>query len=99
MAINQTNVALDIASKAVAQAGKMLDALAVLEELLEHGLRADLNMTDYNAQFAESSELQHVDGATLNALLAIVTPGIRAALEGGMAGANTWEAVLYKARR
>ena len=99
MAINQTNIALDIASKTVAATGKLLDALAVLEELYDHGAAAGLNMVNYNVQLAESAELQHVDGATLNSVLAVVVPGVRANLIAQSSGGITWESILYKARR
>lgn len=98
MAIDQTNVALDIASKAVAKAGQLVDALADLEELYKHGQRAGLNMVDYDAAF-EASDLKHVNGATLNKLLAVVTPAFRAWLVAQTSGADTYEAILYKARR
>jgi len=99
MAINQTNVALDIASRAVAATDRLLDALAVLEELYQHGSQAGLNMINYDANFAASAELQHVDGATLNKVLAVVASGIRSTLTTQQSGGQTWEAILYKARR
>ena len=99
MAIDQTNVALDIASRSVQAAGDFMDALEVLEEELEHGLRAGLNMTDYDSELSESGELKHVDGAVFNKLMATAVPDIRAYLEATSTGGDTYEALFYKVKR
>lgn len=99
MAIDQTNIALDIAVRTVNAAGRFLDVLNSLEEELEHGMCAGLNFTDYDSDFIESEELKHLDGAVLNKLLAQATPNIRTYIESTMAGTQTYEQLLYRVRR
>ena len=99
MAIDQTRVALDIASRAVALAGQLQNTVEELNELLAWGLDAGLNMTVFDDDFAGSAELQHVDGATLNRLLGNVAPGVQGYLDSTEAGDDTFTEIVQKARR
>ena len=99
MAIDQTSVALNLASRSVAAASRFIDALTVLEAELEHGLRAGLNMADYDADLGESEELKHLDGSTFNKLMATAVPAIRLFLEGTSAGGSTYEELFYLVKR
>ena len=75
MAIDQTNVALNIATKAIDSTIKFLDAIAELQALEEQRAAAGITLTDFDADFATSA-VKHVDGASLNAVLNTSIPAI-----------------------
>lgn len=99
MAIDQTLVALDIAGTTVTKAGELVDVLEALESERAHGVAAGMNLVDYDANFAASDPLKHVDGMTLNRVLAIVVAGILNYLETTTVGEDTYMEILQKARR
>ncbi len=94
MAIDQTNVALDIAAKAVDQTTRFLEAFEELEDILLQATQAGINMTSFDAALAESS-VRHVDGATINKL-AVVIPALQTFLNGTSTGGTTYKQALYK---
>lgn len=97
MAIDQTNVALDIASKAVQGATKFLEALEELEDILTHATAAGISMVNYDPALAESS-VRHTDGATINKL-AVLVPALLTYLNATSTGGTTYKQVLYKLRQ
>jgi hypothetical protein len=97
MAIDQTNVALDIAARAVQQATALLEAFEELEDILTHATQAGINMTSFDAALAESS-VKHTDGATINKL-AVIIPALQTYLNGTSTGGTTYKQVLYKLRQ
>lgn len=100
MAIDQTNVALDIAAKGVTNASKIQNALEEMEDLLAWGLDAGLSLANYDDDLAAAPELQHVDGATLNTLFGTVIPAVIAFLDAETtAGGDTYTEVIQRARR
>lgn len=99
MAIDQTAVALDIAARGVTLAGQLQQTVEQLNDLLTWGLAAGLDLTQYNEQFAASSELKHVDGATLNQLFAVVAPGVKAYLDATELNGVDYMTIIHKARR
>lgn len=68
MAIDQTDVALNIASKTVTSAANLLDAIAELEALEAQRVAAGITLPDFDADYATSG-VKHVNGASLNAVL------------------------------
>jgi predicted peroxiredoxin len=94
MAINQTNVALTIADKAVQQTTLLLEAFEELEDILTQATQAGVIMTDYDAALATSA-VKHVDGATINKL-AIIVPALQTFLNGTSTGGTTYKQALYK---
>jgi predicted peroxiredoxin len=94
MAINQTNVALTIADKAVQQTTLFLEAFEELEDILTQATQAGVSMTDYDAALATSS-VKHVDGATINKL-AVIIPALQTFLNGTSTGGTTYKQALYK---
>lgn len=100
MAIDQTNIALDIASRGVQLAGTLQQTLEELEDLLAWGVAAGLDLSEYDAAFAESPELQHVDGQTLNRLFGAVAPGVINFLDTTeVNGGDSYTDIVQKARR
>ena len=75
MAIDQTDVALNIGSKTVDATVKFLDAIEALQSLEDQRVAAGLTLTDFDADYATSS-LKHLDGAALNAILNTSIPAI-----------------------
>lgn len=99
MAINQALVALDIAGTAVTKAGELVDVLEVLDSERAHGIAAGMNLVDHDAEFSAADPLMHVDGATLNKVLATVVVGILDYLNAAVVGEDTYMEILQKARR
>jgi hypothetical protein len=99
MAIDQSLVALDIAGSTVTLAGQLVETLEALDSEYNHGVAAGINLVSYNTQFEASDPLKHVDGATLNQVLATVGQGLIAYLNTQVVGGSTWMQVLQKARR
>lgn len=99
MAIDQTLVARIIAGLAVQGAGQLVRTLNELDDMRAHGIAADINLADYDADFATQVTLQHVDGATLNKVLATVVVGVLSYLNTETIGADSYMEVLQKARR
>lgn len=97
MAIDQTNVALDIASKAVQQSTNFVEALEELEDILTHATAAGISMVNYDAAIGESS-VRHTDGATINKL-AVLVPALLTYLNATSTGGTTYKQVLYKLRQ
>lgn len=97
MAIDQTNVALDIAAKAVQQATNFIEALEELEDILTHATAAGISMVAYDAALGESS-VKHTDGATINKL-AVLIPALLTYLNATSTGGTTYKQVLYKLRQ
>lgn len=58
-----------------------------------------MNLVDYDAEFTAADPLKHVDGATLNKVLATITVGILDYLNTTMVGIDTYMEILQKARR
>jgi len=96
MAINQTNVALNIASKTVQSTTQFLEAFEELEDLLTQATQAGINMVTYDADLAVS-DVRHVDGATINKLATII-PALQTWLAGQTVSGATYKAALYKIR-
>ena len=99
MAINQTKIALDLAQRSVQHATGLIASLEQMELILEHGLRAGISFVAFDDDIAAMETVQHVNGATLNKLLAIVVPAIRTFLETETVTGETYEVLIYKARR
>lgn len=97
MAIDQTNVALDIASKAVQASTNLLEALEELEDILTHATAAGISMVAYDAAIGESS-VKHTDGATINKL-AVLVPALLTYLNATSTGGTTYKQILYKLRQ
>ena len=94
MAIDQINVALTIADKAVQGTTQFLEAFEELEDVLTQATQAGINMASYDAALAESS-IKHVDGATINKL-AVIIPALQTWLAGQSTGGTTYKQALYK---
>jgi predicted peroxiredoxin len=94
MAIDQTNVALTIADKAVQQTTQFLEAFEELEDILNQATQAGINMTNFDAALATSS-VKHVDGATINKLAAII-PALQTFLASNSVTGTTYKQALYK---
>lgn len=94
MAIDQTNVALTIADKAVQQTTVFVEALEELEDILLQATQAGINMTTFDAALSTSS-VRHVDGATINKL-AVIIPALQTWLAGTSTGGTTYKQALYK---
>jgi predicted peroxiredoxin len=94
MAIDQTNVALTIADKAVQQTTQFLEAFEELEDILNQATQAGINMTNFDAALAMSS-VKHVDGATINKLAAII-PALQTFLASNSVTGTTYKQALYK---
>lgn len=92
--IDQTNVALTIADKAVQQTTIFLEAFEELEDILTQATQAGVNMTAFDAALAESS-IKHVDGATINKL-GVIIPALQTFLNGTSTGGTTYKQALYK---
>lgn len=97
MAIDQTNVALDIAARAVEQATNLVEALEELEDILSHATAAGISMVNYDAAIGESS-VKHTDGATINKL-AVLVPALLTYLNATSTGGTTYKQILYKLRQ
>jgi hypothetical protein len=96
MTINQVNVALDIAAKAVQETTKFIEAFEELEDILTQATQAGISMTNYDAAL-EISSVKHVDGATINKL-AVIIPALQTFLNGTSTGGTTYKQALYKIR-
>lgn len=94
MAIDQTNVALTIADKAVQQTTIFLEAFEELEDILAQATNAGITMTNYDAAL-ENSSIKHVDGATINKL-GVIIPALQTFLTGTSTGGTTYKQALYK---
>lgn len=94
MAINQENVALDIAAKAVQETTKFIEAFEELEDILTQATQAGISMVNFDAALAESS-VKHVDGATINKL-GVIIPALQTWLAGQSTGGTTYKQALYK---
>jgi predicted peroxiredoxin len=94
MAIDQTNVALTIADKAVQQTTAFIEAFEELEDVLTQATQAGINMTAFDAALANSS-IKHVDGATINKL-GVIIPALQTFLNGTSTGGTTYKQALYK---
>lgn len=99
MAVDQTSIALDIAERMVQQVTKFLNALAELEEETAHADESLIDFNTFDADFAASSDLQHIDGGYLNKLKNDVVPGIRGYIDVTTSGTKTYERVLYEIKR
>lgn len=75
MAINQSDVALNLGSKTVDAAVKFLDAIEALQSLEEQRIAAGLTLTAFDAIFAASS-IKHMNGAALDAIINTSIPAI-----------------------
>jgi hypothetical protein len=92
--IDQTNVALGIADKAVQQTTAFLEAFEELEDILSQATQAGITMTAYDEALANSS-IKHVDGATINKL-GVIIPALQTFLNGTSTGGTTYKQALYK---
>lgn len=97
MAIDQTDVALNIASKAVQASTNLLEALEELEDILTHATAAGISMVAYDGAISESS-VKHTDGATINKL-AVLVPAVLTYLNATSTGGTTYKQILYKLRQ
>ena len=75
MAIDRTDVALNLGSKTVDATVKFLDAIEALQSLEEQRGSAGVTLTAFDAAFASSS-IKHMDGASLDAILNTSIPEI-----------------------
>jgi predicted peroxiredoxin len=96
MTIDQTNVALTIADKAVQNVTQLLEAFEELEDVLTQATQAGINMTAFDEALANSS-IKHVDGATINKL-AVIIPALQTFLAGQSVTGTTYKQALYKIR-
>lgn len=94
MAIDQTNVALTIADKAVQSTTQFLEAFEELEDILTQATQAGISMVNFDAALSTSS-VKHVDGATINKL-AVIIPALQTWLAGQSTGGTTYKQALYK---
>jgi predicted peroxiredoxin len=94
--IDQTNVALTIADKAVQNVTQFIEAFEELEDVLTQATQAGINMTAFDAALAESS-IKHVDGVTINKL-GVIIPALQTFLAGTSTGGTTYKQALYKIR-
>jgi predicted peroxiredoxin len=94
MAIDQTNVALTIADKAVQNVTQFLEAFEELEDVLTQATQAGINMTAFDEALANSS-IKHVDGVTINKL-GVIIPALQTFLNGTSTGGTTYKQALYK---
>ena len=94
MAIDQTNVVLTIADKAVQNVTQFLEAFEELEDILTQATQAGINMTNFDEALANSS-IKHVDGATINKL-GVIIPALQTFLAGTSTGGTTYKQALYK---
>lgn len=77
MAIDQTDVALNMGSKTVDAAVKFLDAIEELESLESQRDTIGLTLSSFDAAFALSG-IKHVNGTSLTDILFTSIPAIRA---------------------
>ena len=77
MAVDQTQKAKNLASETVTAVDAFMAALEKLESLEAERANGGLTLTDFDADFAGLSTLQHVDGTKLNAVLNTSIPAIR----------------------
>lgn len=75
MAIDQTDVALNLGSKTVDAAVKFLDAIEALQSLEGQRVSAGLTLADFDDAYAASG-LKHVNGAALDAIINTSIPAI-----------------------
>lgn len=75
MAIDQTDVALNLGSKTVDAAVNFLDAIEALQSLEDQRIAAGLTLTDFDDAYADSG-IKHVDGAALDAIINTSVPAI-----------------------
>lgn len=104
MAINQENIALQIAEQGVAQAGALITALNRLLELQKWGTKAGINLMGYDSNIGESPDLMHTNGAYLNKLIGKMAPDLASWLETQStnvngAGSRTFEEIINQCRR
>ncbi len=92
MAIDQTDVALNLGSKTVDATVKFLDAIEVLESLEDQRDTVGLNLSGFDTAY-ENSAIKHMNGADLTAILFTSIPAIRAFMT-----ANNHDDNLQKAR-
>lgn len=81
MAIDQTDVALNLGSKTVDAAAKFLDAIEALQSLEAQRIAAGLTLTDYDTTYAGSG-IKHVNGAVLDAIINTSIPEIQKFMTG-----------------
>lgn len=76
MAINQTDKAKNIASNTVNATQKLMEAIETLRALEDQRASTGLTLTSFDADFAASGGVKHVDGAAINAVLNTSIPAI-----------------------
>ena len=99
MAVDQTTIALDIAERMTQKVTQLLAVLSELEEEVRHSGEINLNFNNFDADFAVTEGLKHIDGSLLNKLENDVMPGIRNYLDVTLSGAKAFEKVLYEISR
>lgn len=102
MAVDQTLIVLDITSRVVDLTTRFLGVLHELEEEVKHANEAGINFNNYDADFAASPELQHIDGSLINKVENDIIGGaasIRNFLATTNSGAKSYEKILYEIRR
>lgn len=75
MAIDQTNIALDMGSKTVNAVDNLMEAIEELQSIEDQRIAAGIDLTDFNDDFVNSG-ISHVDGVSLNAVLNTSIPEI-----------------------
>lgn len=93
MAINQQDKALNMASAAISAVEQFMGALETLTSLEAERAASGVNLATFDATYAASTSLRHVDGAALNAVLNTSMPAIKTFME-----ANNHDDNLQKAR-
>lgn len=100
MAINQENIGLDIAARAVTAAGNLQQAINELDDLLAWAVGAGISDLDqFNAAFEASGDLKHVNGTTIEKLVANVIPSLKTYLSSTSQAGETYQQIINKTRR
>lgn len=82
MAIDQTDVALNLGSKIINASIKFLEALEALEILEAQRIDTGIVLGDFDTDY-ENSSIKHVDGASLIAVTGTSIPAIRTFIDTG----------------
>lgn len=83
MAINQEDKALNLAAQTVRAVEEFMGATETLRSLEAQRVASGLSLTDYDAAYAASTNLRHIDGTALNAVLFTSVPAIWAFMVAG----------------
>lgn len=99
MAIDQTNIALDLASELVQLDTQLVELINEINAKVTHFTQSGINFTNFETNFATSGELMHVDGATLNRLTNTIMPALNTWLTTTLVGGKSYWKVLHEISR